>query len=139
MDGCLKSNLRKWQKYLILGLILARLVQICPSPPPPTPGNLFFVGFIYTRCKILSEDMIVCNFKVNVWSKLEKMAKNLILGLIYVYWAQIRTTKFFFKNLASSVTRYHGQPSSCKIEKTNDQISRKVSDVLVNKRTKVIS
>ena len=28
---------------------------------------------------------------------------------------------FFFSNLASSVTRYHGQPSSCTIlEKTND-------------------
>ena len=36
---------------------------------------------------------------------------------------------FFFKNLASSVTRYHGQLSSCTIsEKTNDPILRKFSD-----------
>ena len=36
---------------------------------------------------------------------------------------------FFFKNLAVSVTRYHGQLSSCTIsEKTNDPILRKVND-----------
>ena len=35
----------------------------------------------------------------------------------------------FFLNLALSVTRYHGQLSSCTIsEKTNDPILRKVSD-----------
>ena len=49
------------------------------------------------------------------------MAKHLILGLVSGYWAQIRAANFFFKNLASSVTRYHGQLSSCTIsEKTND-------------------
>ena len=37
--------------------------------------------------------------------------------------------QFFFKNLASSVTRYHGQLSSCTIiEKTDDPILRKFSD-----------
>ena len=36
---------------------------------------------------------------------------------------------FCKKNLASSVTRYHGQLSSCTIpEKTNDPILRKFSD-----------
>ena len=36
---------------------------------------------------------------------------------------------FFFKNLALSTTRYHGQLSSCTIsEKTNDPILRKLSD-----------
>ena len=36
---------------------------------------------------------------------------------------------FFFGDLASSVTRYHGQLSSCTIsEKTNDPILRKLSD-----------
>ena len=36
---------------------------------------------------------------------------------------------FFFKNLASWVTRYHGQLSSCTIsEKANDPILRKLSD-----------
>ena len=36
---------------------------------------------------------------------------------------------FFFKNLASSVTKYHGHLSSCTIsEKLNDSILRKLSD-----------
>ena len=36
---------------------------------------------------------------------------------------------FFFKNLASPVTRYHGELSSCTIpEKTKDAIFRKFSD-----------
>ena len=36
---------------------------------------------------------------------------------------------FFFKNLASSVTRDHGQLSACTIwDKTNDPILRKLSD-----------
>ena len=36
---------------------------------------------------------------------------------------------FSLKNLASSVTRYHGQLSSCIIsERTNDPILRKLSD-----------
>ena len=35
----------------------------------------------------------------------------------------------FFKNVASSATRYHGQLSSCTIlEKTNDPIVRKLGD-----------
>ena len=57
--------------------------------------------------------------------------KNLVLGPILVHLAQIRAAIFFFfffKNLASSVTRYYGQPSSCTIEKTNDPILRKLSD-----------
>ena len=50
--------------------------------------------------------------------------------------AQIWATKiffqiffFFYKNLNPSVTRYHGQLSSCTIsEKTNNPILRKLSD-----------
>ena len=50
------------------------------------------------------------------------MAKSHIL-------ASIQAVKFFPKNLASSVTRYHGQLSSCAIsEKTNDPFLRKFSD-----------
>ena len=57
------------------------------------------------------------------------MAKNLVLGLMLAYLVQIRATKFFFKNLASSFTRYHGQLSTCTTsEKTNDPILRKLSD-----------
>ena len=37
--------------------------------------------------------------------------------------------QFFFKNLALSVTRYHGQLPSCSIsKKTNNPILRKLSD-----------
>ena len=52
------------------------------------------------------------------------------------FWAWFRPNgpkygppKFFFKNLAASLTRYHGQLLSCKIpEKTNDSVLRKLSD-----------
>ena len=62
-------------------------------------------------------------------TKFEKIAKNLVLGPILAYLAQISATKFFFKkNLAPSVTRYQGQLSSCTIsEKTNDLILGKLS------------
>ena len=42
----------------------------------------FFVGFTSTRCYTLSQTIIVSNFKENVWSKLKKIAKNLILDPI---------------------------------------------------------
>ena len=52
--------------------------------------------------------------------------KKLISGLIL---AQIWAPKYFSKNLAPSVTRYHGQLSSCAIlEKRNDPILRKLND-----------
>ena len=57
------------------------------------------------------------------------MAKNLVSGPILVHLAQIRTAELFFKNLAPSVTRYHGQLSLCTISvKTNDPILKKLSD-----------
>ena len=44
---------------------------------------------------------------------------------------------FFFKNLTSSVTRYHGElSSSTKSEKNNDPILRKLSDGRKDGRTK---
>ena len=43
---------------------------------------------------------------------------------------------YFFKNLALSVTRYHGQLSSCTIsEKTNELILRKFSDGRTDRQT----
>ena len=39
---------------------------------------------------------------------------------------KFRASKFTFKNLPSSVTRFHGQLSSCTI--ANDPIFRKLSD-----------
>ena len=45
-------------------------------------------------------------------------------------------SQFFSKYLASSVTRYHGQLSSCTIsETTNDTILRKLSEGWTNGRT----
>ena len=42
----------------------------------------------------------------------------------------------FFKNVAPSLTRYHGQSSSCTIsEKTNDSILRKFSDGWTDRQT----
>ena len=56
---------------------------------------------------------------------------KLVLGLILAQLTQIWDAKvflffvFFLKNLASSVTRYNGQLSSCTIsEKTNDSTLR---------------
>ena len=41
--------------------------------------------------------------------------------------------------MVTSVTRYHGQPSSCKIsEKTSDPILRKFSDKQLDRQTRVI-
>ena len=65
------------------------------------------------------------------------MAKNLVSGPIFAPLAQIRATKiFFFKNLAPSFTRNHGQLSSCTIsEKNNDPILKKVSDRRTDEQT----
>ena len=55
--------------------------------------------------------------------------KSLVFVPVLVYCAQIWAYNFFFQNAGSSVTRYHGQLSSCTIsEKTNDPILRKLSD-----------
>ena len=54
-------------KNLISGLILARLA------PVRAPDS--FVGFTSSICWILSQAIIVCNFKGNLWSKLKEMAK----------------------------------------------------------------
>ena len=50
-------------------------------------------------------------------------------------WVQIWAINFYFKNLALSVTRYHGQLSSCTTtEKTNDRILIK-TDGQTDRRT----
>ena len=57
------------------------------------------------------------------------MTKNLNSDPILVHLAQIRGTKFFFKNLTFSVTRYHGQLLPCTIsEKTNDPVTEGQTD-----------
>ena len=56
------------------------------------------------------------------------MAKKLVLGRILTYLDQIWAAKFISKNLALSITRYHGQLSCTVSEKINDPILRKRSD-----------
>ena len=46
------------------------------------PPKKIFVGFTSTRCYVLFQAIIVCNFKENQCTKLGKMAKNLVSGLI---------------------------------------------------------
>ena len=53
-----KPNLEKWQKNLILGLIL---VHFGPNLVP----QFFFRGFTSTGCYTLLQAIIVCNFKEN--------------------------------------------------------------------------
>ena len=91
--------------------------DFCPFWPKFGPQFfLFFVGATSIRCYTLLQTIIVCNFKENQRTKLEKMAKNLVLGPIFAQLAQIRPAIFFFfKLLALSVTRYHGQLLSCTV------------------------
>ena len=64
------------------------------------------------------------------------MTKNLVLGPILTYLAQIWAASLFFKNLALSVTTYYGQLSSCTIsEETNDLILKKLGDRQADGRT----
>ena len=58
------------------------------------------------------------------------------MGLILANLTQIQAANFFFKNLALSVTRCHGQLSTCTIsEKTKDPIFRKLSDGKTDEQT----
>ena len=59
----------------------------------------------------------------------ENCKKYTVLAQFWPIWPKFGPSIFFFKNLAPSVTRYHGQLSSCTIsEKTNDPILRKLND-----------
>ena len=74
-------------KNLILGLILA---HFAPNSFP----KLFSVGCTSTRFWTLLQPIIVSNFKENEWTKLEKIAKNLVLGRILVHLAKILHADF---------------------------------------------
>ena len=78
-------------KNLVSGPILA---QIFPALP-----KKFFLSFASAKCYALLQAVTVCNFKENYRTKLEKMAKKLVLGPIL---AQICTPPpfpFFFHGL----------------------------------------
>ena len=60
---------------------------------------------------------------------LRKWQKTQFPAQFWPIWPKFGSPIFFFKNLASLVTSYHGQLSSSSIlEKTNDLILRKLSD-----------
>ena len=82
------------------------------------------VVLIVASCSLYAISRKTNESNLRKWQKKNK----LFLGLIWAHLTQIRVDKFFFKNLASLVTRYHGQLSSCTTEKTNDPILRKLSD-----------
>ena len=101
-------KLRKWQKFYFPNLDSKHFVQE------------FYLYYVL--------DIAACNFRENQWSKLKKMVKNLIVGpdlgpVSPIFGLQ----KVLFKNLASSVSRYHGQLSCTISEKANDPFLRKLS------------
>ena len=69
-------------KNLFSDLILACLAEIW------APKILDIIAIIIT--------IIIFNFKENAWLKLKKIGKNLVLGLIYACWAEIRAVIFSF-------------------------------------------
>ena len=85
---------------------------------------------------------MVCSFKENLSSKLNKMRKETRFEPDLDLLALNLGCLFFLKNLAPSVTRYHGQLSSCTIssmvqyqKKTNDPVLRKFSDPQTDRQT----
>ena len=76
-------------------------------------------------------------FQENLWSKLTKMAENLILGLILAHWAQIPAIIFFIWICQSLdvMVCYHHVKKSISSEKTNDPILRKCSDRQTHRQT----
>ena len=119
-------------KNLVWGPILAPLTQIW--------AQKFFRGFYMYQMLDIVANYHCMQVQGKLMTKLEKMAKNLVLVPILAPLAQIWPAKFFFKNLAPRVTRCYGQLSSCTIsEKINDPISRKLSDGWTDIWTRVIS
>ena len=109
-----ESNLRKWQKKLILGPTLTCLAQIGPQ-------NYF--PWVLTLLNVIHYcELSLYAVSRTIWQKTS------FLGLIQAHWTQIPATNFFFKNLALSVTdimvSYHHVQYQ---KKTNDPILRKLS------------
>ena len=75
-------------KNLILGLILACLTQMWAH-------KICLVSFTSTSSYTLFQVIILWNFKKKIMNRIEKMAKNLVSGLILAHLAQIRTNNFF--------------------------------------------
>ena len=91
-------------KNLISGPSFAYLVQIGPK--------FFFRDLPLLDVKYCRKLSLYASWRKMYDSKFKKMVWNLIFGLICGHWTKIRAAIFFFKNLALSVTRYHGQWSN---------------------------
>ena len=97
------------------------------GPLGPNLGlNFLFLDFTSTKCYRLLQGITVCNFKENYWTKLEKIAKNLISGLILAPLDQVRDQKFFSKILSL----LHGT-HCCKLSLY--EISRKTKEANLRK------
>ena len=90
--------------------------------------------FFFSWILLLPEGRNCCKLSLYVNSRktiepnLRKWQKSQFRTRFWVIWPNFRPPKYFFKNLAWSITRYHGQLSSCAIsEKTNDTILKKLS------------
>ena len=114
-------------KNLISGPDLNRLTQIWVP-------KIFFVGFTSTRCLTLSQVTSICkekfqSFKISNGPNSRKWQKESFWAWFRPAGTKFEPPIFFFSNMASSVTRYYGQISSCTIsEKTNDSIFGKFSE-----------
>ena len=92
------------------------------------PEELFREFYLYYMLHIVASYHCML-FQGKLINQTWKNGKNLVLSPILTPLAQILATNIFSKNLALSVTTYHGQLSSCTIsEKTNDPVLRKVRD-----------
>ena len=86
----------------------------------------FFVDFTFIRCQTLLQAIIACNFKQNYRTKLEKMAENLVLGLILALLPQIWDPKLFSWILLLLDVRHYCKLSLHAISrKTNEPNLRK--------------
>ena len=90
MDQTCKND-----KDLVSGQSLIPLAQIL------FPKNSF-VNFTSTRCYKLLKTIIVCNFNENYSTRLEKMAKNLVLDPVLAPLAQILDLYFFSVDFTST-------------------------------------
>ena len=81
----------------------------------------FFVGFITIIYWTLLQALHCMQFKRSYWTKLKKMSKIWFRAQFWRVWPKFGPPFYFFESMASSITRCHGQLSSCTIpEKTNN-------------------
>ena len=105
-------------KKLALGPILAPLAHIW------TPNFFLWILPLLDVIHYCKLSLYAISRKTNE-PNLRKWQKTQFQAQLWPIWPTFGPPKLFFKNLASSVTRYHGQQSSCKIsEKTKDPFLR---------------